>query len=407
MPKAIHWDDLEIQERLGAGQAGEVWRARLLSSRAGISRDTLLAIKQYKGWVLEQPGTYERIIRELEIGRRLRHPNLVETITMLRMPDGRPALVMKFYEGETLDIYIQRHRDSGTTAPIEEALSIVGQLAGAISTLHENGTIHRDVKPANIQLTEDGPVLMDFGVVRNEDFPEQTTAMEFLGTIRYADPDYLFHGKVSNNIDLYGLAGIAYELFTGNSFISNKTHWASLVAEKFNHSPKALHYKEVQDIYLRSNPLEADFARYICKGLLRKEISLPHLESAVNAKTWTNPFRYGKEGFESENGTSVFPEFGEAQNCTEHIAREVSIEYVANHIKQSLTKEEYGILMTMLSENYGNVDGFVIRPQSLGRRLSTCPRHALVMGLNDEIHYDNWVFWFPKAVRIAYRNGLL
>lgn len=408
MAKAIHWDDLELEHRLGAGQAGEVWRARLRHARNGFPENTPVAVKQYKSWVLEQPGQYERMIRELEVGRRINHPNLVQTITILRMPDGRPALIMPFYEGQTLEAYLQKHRDAGTFPPVPEALSIVGKLAGAICALHDNGAIHRDVKPANIQLTERGPILMDFGVVRSVDFPEQTTAREFLGTIRYADPDYLFHGRVSHETDLYGLAALGYELFTGNQFVSDESHWASLVVEKSSRSPRELTRDEFHDICARCNLREADFVRLVCRDMLQKTIDLRNLESAVARELWTGPFRYGKDGFQSGHGTAVFPE-GSADvpvGCSDHSEKETAVEDVANHLKTMLSEDEYKRLIALLTENYANVEGFRLSPRTEGRHLTACPRHALVMGHNLDV-FHNWVFWFPRAVRIAYRNGLL
>lgn len=207
---ALRWNDFEIVKSLGEGQAGVVQLCRLRRSFLEYNAGDYLAIKRYKRWVLEQPGQLERIIRELETGRRIQHPNLVHSLAALVDDEGKPALVMRYYEGETLQQYLEKLRSSKEYMSFEKAMLIIGELASALDSLHSAGILHRDIKPANVILSGNSPILMDLGVVKSSDFPEQTTSGTFLGTIRYSAPEYLFGQSETPLLDIYSLGAIAY-----------------------------------------------------------------------------------------------------------------------------------------------------------------------------------------------------
>jgi serine/threonine protein kinase len=232
MTKAVEWSDLELVNMLGEGQAGRVWLAKLKRQFKDFPVGSLVAVKTYKSWVLEQPGQFERIVRELELGRRITHPNLVKTLSIIRDVEGKPALVMDFYDGNTLESYLEERRRQNIPIDLGFAFKIIGDLASVINALHQAGAIHRDVKPANIILSGDKPILMDLGVISSKDFPEQTTSGAFLGTIRYAAPEYLFGEEYDSRIDIYSLGAIAYELFNRELFLSMESQWARLIVAK-------------------------------------------------------------------------------------------------------------------------------------------------------------------------------
>jgi eukaryotic-like serine/threonine-protein kinase len=101
----------------------------------------------------------------LKAGSAIENANLVRTVGLASMDDGLPALVMQYYEGETLEGYLKSRRTPRQPTAFKFAFHVIGAIAAsALAALHEQGIIHRDVKPANIVIEKTGiPILMDLG----------------------------------------------------------------------------------------------------------------------------------------------------------------------------------------------------------------------------------------------------
>jgi serine/threonine-protein kinase len=212
--RAIGWDDIELLDALGEGQSGSVWRGRLKRPVGEYPAGAIVAVKRYKPWVLHERGQIARIFAEVETGRRIVHRNVMRVLGAVMDDSGRPALVMQYYDGPTLESLLREMRARDTPLPVETSFAYLRDLASGIRALHAGGIIHRDIKPANVIVHSEGLVVADFGVVRSQDLPEQTTTGAFLGTIRYAAPEYLFGRDYNDRIDIYSLGAIAYELFS-------------------------------------------------------------------------------------------------------------------------------------------------------------------------------------------------
>ncbi|HEX3532086.1 MAG TPA: protein kinase [Thermoanaerobaculia bacterium] len=215
-----------LEERLGEGTLGVVWRAR----HVALHRD--FALKQLRTGALEDPAARARFHREAEALGRMRHPHIVEVTDFGIDPEsGSPYLVMELLPGRTLADLL---RETGPLPP-ERALPLLEALAGAIDAAHEQGILHRDLKPSNIALTTDAegePLLkvLDFGLAavsepRTPDpapQEEETAAGEsltstgmLLGTPLYAAPEVIRGAAASRASDVYSLGVIAYEMLTG------------------------------------------------------------------------------------------------------------------------------------------------------------------------------------------------
>src|ERR1700691_4729558 len=144
----------EIQSLLGSGGMGEVYRAR--DTRLG--RD--VAIKVLPAHLSSDPDLKLRMEREARAISSLNHPHIC-TLHDIGSQDGINFLVMEHLEGETLADRVQRG-----AIPLDEALKIAIEIAGALDKAHARGIVHRDLKPANIMLTKNGPKLMDFGLAK-------------------------------------------------------------------------------------------------------------------------------------------------------------------------------------------------------------------------------------------------
>lgn len=146
----------ERAEEIGRGGFDVVYRCRQ------ISLDRTVAIKDLASD--PDPENLERFLREQRaMGRGSGHPNIVHILQVGAAPTGRPYIVMEYHEHDSLEVRIRR---SGPFA-WGEALRLGVKVAGALETAHRLGTLHRDMKPANILLTDYGdPQLTDFGIAR-------------------------------------------------------------------------------------------------------------------------------------------------------------------------------------------------------------------------------------------------
>jgi serine/threonine protein kinase len=421
--KAFQWSDFEMVQMLGEGHAGVVTLAKLKRPIANLSADHLVAIKQYKTWVLEEAGQFERIIRELETGRKLCHPNLVQTISIIRDNNGNPALVMQYYPGKTLAEYLEEKRQEDIPIDLEFAFQIILDIAYAIKTLHEAGAIHRDVKPANIILSKNGPILMDLGVVKSQDFSEQTTKDAFLGTIRYAAPEYLFAEDYDNSIDIYSLGAIIYELFRGKPFLYDnyqffwrkkwdvnmvelpppeEVNWAGLIAmiDYLNKLGVIVKQDKIRQHY---NADVVEFVEFLInRTTTRKEhriLNLNRIIDLLKGRTWDKPFHLVKETEWMNDLVLGYPPL--------HLLGRIGDwdDYPLVPFEEAMTD-----LMKVLPDSYKKILHDVCEKLSLGEKTELPGGAAFSYFLNCGIFRfpkENEGFQIHPTVHAAYRYGYL
>ncbi len=144
-----------IMEQLGQGGMATVFKAYHPSS------DRYIAIKVLHQAFMEDPNFQARFQREARVVARLEHPNIVPIYDYAEH-EGRPYLVMKFIEGETLKARL--HSGPLTPGEVEEIVIAVG---AGLAYAHRQGILHRDIKPSNVMLAKDGSIyLADFGLAR-------------------------------------------------------------------------------------------------------------------------------------------------------------------------------------------------------------------------------------------------
>jgi serine/threonine-protein kinase len=156
---------------------------------------------------------FSRFQREADIGRLFNHPNILKFYP----PDPkqtRPYIVMELLEGRTLaQVY-----NEVKPIPVDDALSIMARITGAVAHMHEKGVIHRDLKPQNIMICKDGSLrIMDFGIARASDM-RRLTFVGFtpaMGTPDYMAPEQVKGKRGDARTDIYSLGAILYEMVTG------------------------------------------------------------------------------------------------------------------------------------------------------------------------------------------------
>ncbi len=158
----------------------------------------------------------QRFMQEARAASALDHANICSIFDIGEAPvagsDGTQLfIVMAYYEGDTL-----KYRLRGGSLPVEDCASIVSQLASGLQRAHEAGIVHRDMKPANVMVTDRGEVkILDFGVAKLAGGLELTQTGSTLGTAAYMSPEQARSESVDHRTDLWSMGVILYEMLTG------------------------------------------------------------------------------------------------------------------------------------------------------------------------------------------------
>ncbi len=210
-----------VEEHLGGGGMGIVYRAR------DTDLGRTVALKFLPPYLAGTEEAEERFSREARAAAALEHSNVGTIHKIGRTGEERRYIVMTYYEGETLKEKLSREGP----LPVAEALGYAAQIAGALARAHEAGIIHRDVKPANVMVTERGEVkLVDFGLARLAESPRLTGTGQQLGTVGYMSPEQVEGSEVSPAADLWALGAVLYEMLTGERPFQGERHAAVLHA---------------------------------------------------------------------------------------------------------------------------------------------------------------------------------
>jgi eukaryotic-like serine/threonine-protein kinase len=194
-----------LAETLGAGGMGIVRRAR----DEVLARD--VAVKLLADNLAVDPEARDRFLREARAAAAITHPNVV-AVHDVGEEQGRPYLVMELLEAGSL---VSRLRRDGTI-PALEVTSIAHDALGGLAALHAAGIVHRDVKPANLLVRDDGRIaITDLGVAEARDAPGLTRDGFVMGTAAYLAPERLRGAPASVATDLYALGATLAELLHG------------------------------------------------------------------------------------------------------------------------------------------------------------------------------------------------
>src|SRR5438445_8106628 len=199
-------DRYELEELVGSGGMSSVYRAhdRLL--------DRKVALKILHEHYTADDEYVERFRREARAVAALSHPNIV-TVIDRGEHESKQFIVFEYIDGENLKRLIERRGP----APVETALELAMQIARGLSFAHQQGLVHRDVKPQNVLLNGDGQAkVTDFGIARSLDVKHgMTQTGTVLGTSEYIAPEQAQGQHVDEHTDIYSLGVVLYQLLTG------------------------------------------------------------------------------------------------------------------------------------------------------------------------------------------------
>ena len=219
--------DYEILGELGRGGMAAVFLARDLALNRKVAVKTMLPE------LTARRDMVERFKREAQMAAGLGHPHIVQIHTV-KETKRLVYFVMKYIEGRGLDSIIAAHG----ALDLEMTRLVLQQAGSALSFAHHRGVVHRDVKPANIMIDENGwAIVTDFGIAKIDDGAGLTATGMTVGTPQYMSPEQFYDKPVTGASDQYSLGIVAYEMLSGQKPFDGKSVAEIITKHLFNEPP--------------------------------------------------------------------------------------------------------------------------------------------------------------------------
>ena len=280
----------EIVEKIGGGGMALVYRAKCTL----LNRE--VTIKVLRGEYTSDDDFVTRFRREAQAVAKLSHANIV-SIYDVGHEDDIQYIVMEYVEGKNLKEYI---KEKGRL-PEQEAIKIAGQIADALDHAHEHQIVHRDIKPHNILIANNGKVkVTDFGIARATTTATVTQAGTILGSVHYFSPEQAKGELTGPKSDIYSLGVVLYEMLTGRVPFEAET-------------PIAIALKQIQETPVPPSQINPGVSLEMEK-IIRKAMAKNPEERYLRAgEMWQDlhnlqigsPTLAGKETFNDEFATQV------------------------------------------------------------------------------------------------------
>jgi eukaryotic-like serine/threonine-protein kinase len=218
-----------IERKVGEGGMSFVYLAKDVAS------DEQYAIKVLSAALSSDANAMARLRREASLGMRLAHPNVCHIIRLGETSNGLVYVVMPFVEGEILS---DRNNRLGTI-PLAEVVPFVRDIAAGLHVAHELKIVHRDLKPENVMICAnptggERAVVMDFGLAKERradaELQKLTATGIILGTPEFMSPEQIRGKPLDGRSDVYALAILAFELFTGQLPFTGKSAQETMIA---------------------------------------------------------------------------------------------------------------------------------------------------------------------------------
>jgi serine/threonine-protein kinase len=278
--------DYRLKARIGGGAMGDVWLAR------HVPLDRPVALKVLHERAARDQGAVRRFVREARAASRLRHPNTIRVFDFGASDDGVFYIAMELLDGLDLETIVT------TSGPLANARAIrlARQICGSLAEAHEAGIVHRDVKPANLFVTQfadefDFVKVLDFGVAqiaRDATMAKAEGDDEVVGTPAYLSPEMaLGDAPIDARSDIYSLGAVLYFLVTGTVLFPDRSFRDTLLAHAM-HDP--------QPPSARADGIAPDLEQVILKCLAKqpayryqtaREVELA-LAACEDADKWNN-----------------------------------------------------------------------------------------------------------------------
>lgn len=244
-------DRYEILELIGIGGMAYVYKAR---DRA---EDRIVAVKILKDEFLANEEFIRRFRNESRAIALLSHPNIVKIYDVL-FGEFVQMIVMEYIDGITLKEYIEHQK----VIRWKEAVHFTVQILRALQHAHDKGIVHRDIKPQNIMLLQDGTIkVMDFGIARFARTEPQTMTDKAIGSVHYISPEQARGERIDEKTDIYSVGVMLFEMLTGQLPFQGE-------------SPVSVALKQIQDVPKKPrdiNPKIPEGLEYITLRAMQKD----------------------------------------------------------------------------------------------------------------------------------------
>lgn len=276
-------DRYKIVELIGGGGMSHVYLAHDMI----LNRDVAIKILRYD--FANEAELHRRFQREALSATSLSHPNIVSVYDVGEDGDMH-YIVMEYIKGKTLKQYIQEF------SPLSPARSvhIMKQLTSAIAHAHENGIIHRDIKPQNILVDDDGNVkITDFGIATTLNATSYTQTNSVMGTVHYLSPEQARGGIATKRSDIYSLGIVLYELLTGELPFSGESAVSIALKHLQSETPSVRAFdasipQSVENIVLKATAKDANH-RYDSAEELEADLASVLSPARANERKYMPP----------------------------------------------------------------------------------------------------------------------
>ena len=227
----------EVKELIGSGGMANVYKAVMLGHNGPVPAGTVVAVKVLRQEYMHDPDLVRRFKNESKAISLLNHPNIVKVYDV-SVNDNLQYIVMEYVDGMTLREYLN---ERGGKLTSRETVHFISQILKALEHAHANGVVHRDIKPQNIMLLDNGQLrMMDFGIARISRAENQLLNGKAMGSVHYISPEQAKGDETDCTSDIYSVGVMMYEMLSGHlPFDADDV--VEVAIKQISDQPKSLH----------------------------------------------------------------------------------------------------------------------------------------------------------------------
>ena len=227
----------EVKELIGSGGMANVYKAVMRGNNGPVPPGTVVAVKVLRREFMHDPDLVRRFKNESKAISLLNHPNIVKVYDV-SVSDDLQYIVMEYVDGMTLREYLN---ERGGRLTSRETVHFISQILKALEHAHANGVVHRDIKPQNIMLLDNGQLrMMDFGIARISRAENQLSGGKAMGSVHYISPEQAKGDETDCTSDIYSVGVMMYEMLSGH-LPFDADDMVEVAIKQISDQPKPLH----------------------------------------------------------------------------------------------------------------------------------------------------------------------